>query len=142
VASLPDIRKTIVLNAPIGKVWEAVATSEGIAGWWMDNTLEPLLGNEFVLHTEHFGDSPCVVTELEPPVRFGFNWSDDWHITFELKALEGGKTEFILIHAGWDPDKVTAFGQPHAKVRDIMDGGWEKIVKDDLPAFINTYVNA
>lgn len=39
--SLPDIRRTIVMNAPIGKVWEAVATSEGIAAWFMPNNFEP-----------------------------------------------------------------------------------------------------
>lgn len=35
--TLPDIRQTLVLNAPIQKVWDAVATSEGIAAWFMPN---------------------------------------------------------------------------------------------------------
>jgi len=135
-ATLPEIRKTIVLNAPIEKVWKAVATSEGIARWWMENTFQPILGHEFVLHTGHFGDSPCKVTELDPPHRLGFDWDEDWHITFELKELGQGKTEFTLIHSGWDPEKITRFGQPHPVVRGIMDGGWEKIVKEDLPAYI------
>jgi len=134
--ALPAIRKTVLLNAPIEKVWNAVATSEGIAGWWMDNTLQPIPGHEFVLHTGHFGDSPCKVTEVDPPNRLAFNWGKDWHITFELKAVEGGKTEFTLTHSGWDPEKVTEFGQPHTQIRDIMDGGWEKIVKEDLPRYV------
>jgi len=134
--ALPEIRKTVVLNAPIEKVWKAVATAEGIAGWWMKSTFEPVAGRDFVLHTEHFGDSPCRVTEIEPLARVGFNWGKDWHITFELKALEGGKTEFTLIHSGWDAGKETEFGQPHTKIRGIMDGGWEKIVKEDLPAYV------
>ncbi|CAG5082982.1 YndB, Activator of Hsp90 ATPase 1 family protein [Thermobacillus xylanilyticus] len=134
--TLPEIRKVVVLDAPIEKVWKAVATSKGIAGWWMDNTFEPVVGHEFVLHTGHFGDSPCKVTEVDPPRRVGFDWGKDWHITFELKALEDGKTEFTLIHSGWDPGKVTEFGQPHPVVRGIMDGGWEKIVKAALPAYI------
>jgi len=136
--ALPEIRKTVTLNAPIEKVWKAVATSEGIAGWWMRNTFEPAEGHEFVLHTEHFGDSPCRVTEIVPMARVGFQWGKDWHITFELRELEGGKTEFTLIHSGWDPDKVTEFGQPHPKIRGIMDGGWEKIVKEDLPAYVES----
>ncbi|WP_096466332.1 SRPBCC family protein [Aneurinibacillus soli] len=104
--------------------------------WWMPNTFEPILGHDFILQTGHFGDSPCKVTELDPPNRVGFDWGKDWHLTFELKKLEDRKTEFTLIHSGWDAEKVTEFGQPHSVVRGIMDGGWEKIVKENLPAYI------
>jgi uncharacterized protein YndB with AHSA1/START domain len=133
---LPEIRKTVVLNAPIEKVWKAVATSEGIAAWWMPNTFEPTLGCEFVLHTGQFGDSPCKVTEIDPPNRVGFDWGIEWHLVFELKKLEDGTTEFTLIHSGWNAEKVTEFGQPHSVVRGIMDNGWECIVKEKLPASI------
>ena len=134
--TLTEIRKTIVLNAPIDKVWKSVATSEGIATWWMPNTFEPILGHEFILHAGHFGDSPCKVTEIDPPNRVSFDWGKDWHLVFELKMVEDRKTEFTLIHSGWDTEKVTEFGQPHAVIRGIMDGGWEKIVKEQLPALI------
>lgn len=133
--SLPEIRKTIILNAPIEKVWKAVSTSEGIAAWWMPNTFEPVLGHEFILHAGQFGDSPCKVTELDPPYRLGFNWGKDWHLAFKLKSLDG-KTEFTLIHSGWEADKATEFGQPHTVIRSIMDGGWDKIVKEKLPSYI------
>ena len=82
--SLPEIRKTIVINAPIEKVWKAVATSEGIEGWWMPSTFEPILGQDFILQSGQFGDSPCKVTEIDPPNRVSFDWARDWHITFEL----------------------------------------------------------
>jgi uncharacterized protein YndB with AHSA1/START domain len=133
--SLPEIRKSIILNAPIEKVWKAVSTSAGIAAWWMPNTFEPVLGHEFILHAGQFGDSPCKLTELNPPYRLGFNWGKDWHLAFELKSLDG-KTEFTLIHSGWEADKATEFGQPHAIIRSIMDGGWDKIVKEKLPSYI------
>jgi uncharacterized protein YndB with AHSA1/START domain len=133
--TLPEIRKTILLNAPIEKVWKAVATSEGIAAWWMPNTFEPVLGKEFILHAGPFGDSPCKVTELEPPVRLGFDWGEEWHLAFELRAV-GEQTEFTLIHSGWDAEKVTEFGQPHPVIRGIMDNGWDKIVNENLPAHI------
>ncbi|MVP00645.1 SRPBCC family protein [Paenibacillus lutrae] len=132
---LPEIRKTIVIQAPIEKVWKAVSTSEGIAGWWMANTFEPIVGHEFILHAEQYGDSSCQVTELNLLNRVGFNWGKDWHLTFELKSLDGG-TEVTLIHSGWDADKVTEFGQPHTVVRGFMDGGWEKIVKKRLPSYL------
>jgi uncharacterized protein YndB with AHSA1/START domain len=133
--TLPEIRKTIILNAPIEKVWKAVATSEGIAAWWMPNTFEPVQGKEFILHAGPFGDSPCKVTELEPPNMLSFDWGKDWQLTFQLKDL-GDKTEFTLIHSGWDPEKATEFGQPHSVIRGIMDNGWDKIVNEALPAYL------
>jgi uncharacterized protein YndB with AHSA1/START domain len=126
--TLPEIRKVVVLNAPIEKVWKAVSTSDGIAAWWMPNTFEPILGHNFTLHSGQYGDSPCKITELDPPNRVGFDWDKGWHLVFELKKLEDGKTEFTLIHSGWkDAQKAT---------RGIMDGGWEKIVKIMLPKYI------
>ncbi|TCZ78248.1 SRPBCC domain-containing protein [Paenibacillus albiflavus] len=133
--ALPEIRQTILLNAPIDKVWKAVSTAEGIAAWWMPSTFEAVLGKEFILHAGPFGDSPCKITELDPPNRVGFDWGKDWHLTFELKQIED-KTEFTLIHSGWDAEKVTEFGQPHTAVRGMMDGGWVKIVNEALPAYI------
>jgi uncharacterized protein YndB with AHSA1/START domain len=132
--TLPDIRKQMVFNAPIEKVWKAVATSEGIAAWFMPNTFQPILGHEFVLHAGHFGDSPCKVTELDPPNRLAFNWGKDWQVLFELKDL-GGKTEFTLIHSGWDADTVTEFGEKHVVVRDRMDNGWGALV-DTLRKYV------
>ncbi len=132
---LPEIRKTVLLQAPIEKVWQAVATSEGIAAWWMPNTFKPQVGHEFILHAGPFGDSPCKVTELEPMKRVSFNWGKDWTLTFELEEQEG-KIAFTLIHSGWAAEGATEFGQPHEVVRGIMDGGWDKIVHESLPAYV------
>ncbi|MFD7522430.1 SRPBCC family protein [Paenibacillus chitinolyticus] len=126
--TLPDIRQTQLFNAPIQKVWNAVATSEGIAAWFMPNDFQPELGYEFHLEAGPFGKSPCKVTELDPPNRLSFRWGKDWTLTFELADLDG-KTEFTLIHAGWDPEKVTEFGQSHAEVRERMSGGWVGLVE-------------
>ena len=124
---LPDIRQTQVLNAPIAKVWDAVATSEGIAAWFMPNNFQPFVGCEFHLEAGPFGQSPCRVTELDPPNRLSFSWGKDWSLTFELVERDGG-TEFTLIHSGWDADKVTEFGQPHTEVRGNMDHGWSGLM--------------
>jgi len=124
---LPDIVQTRLFNAPIEKVWAAVATSEGIAAWFMPNDFRPELGNEFHLEAGPYGRSACVVTELDPPNRLSFRWDKDWTITFEL-ASKGDRTEFTLIHGGWSADEATAFGEPHEVVRDRMNGGWVGLV--------------
>src|ERR1700730_8196260 len=118
--TLPDIRQTIILNAPIHKVWEAVSTSEGIGAWFMPNNFKPILGYDFVLHAGQYGDSHCKVTELDPPNRLVFSWGRDWYVSFVLNELDG-KTEFTLIHSGWEKGKETEFGELHTVVRDRMD---------------------
>ncbi|WP_339205542.1 SRPBCC domain-containing protein [Paenibacillus sp. FSL K6-3182] len=135
-STLSDIRQTLILNAPIQKVWDAVATSEGIAAWFMPNNFQAELGYEFHLEAGPFGNSPCKVTVLEPPTRLTFEWGKDWSLSFELSDLQG-KTEFTLVHSGWDANKVTEFGQSHAEVRDRMSGGWVGLVQK-----LSTYVEA
>lgn len=134
--SIPDIRKTLVLNAPIAKVWDAVATAEGIAAWFMPNDFKPEMGYEFHLEAGPFGRSPCKVTEIAPPNRLTFHWGEQWSVTFEL-AEQGDKTEFTLIHSGWDLNKVTEFGEAHTIVRDRMNNGWTGIVQK-LGAYVGS----
>ncbi|QJC50820.1 SRPBCC domain-containing protein [Paenibacillus albicereus] len=126
---LPEIRQVQVLRAPIEKVWEAAATSQGIEAWFMPNTFVAEEGAEFILHAGPFGDSRCRVTELSPPHRLRFDWGEQWSVAFELKELEPGVTEFTLVHGGWSKEGVTEFGQAHREVRERMNGGWAGIVK-------------
>lgn len=126
--ALPDIRQTVVLNAPIGKVWDAVSTAEGIAAWFMPNDFEPVVGHEFHLEAGPFGRSPCKVTVIDPPSKLSFRWGKDWTLTFQLEEKDG-LTAFTLVHSGWSADQVTEFGQPHAAVRETMSGGWTGMLK-------------
>ncbi|MDM5360808.1 SRPBCC domain-containing protein [Peribacillus sp. RS7] len=131
--TLQDIKKTIILEAPIQKVWDTVSTAEGIASWFMPNDFQPKVGHEFHVQSP-FGPSPCKVLELDAPHRLSFAWdTDGWIISFTLKELDG-KTEFTLIHGGWkEPD--TILPKPNEKssvIRDRMDHGWEQIVNQNL----------
>ncbi|MFC5531152.1 SRPBCC family protein [Cohnella yongneupensis] len=126
--ALPDIRQTVVIKAPIQKVWDAVSTAEAIGEWFMPNNFEPKVGHEFHLDAGPFGKSPCKVTVIDPPHKLSFDWGKDWSLTFELVEQDGA-TEFTLIHSGWYEGMDTEFGQPHAVVRETMNGGWIGIVK-------------
>ncbi|GGG61958.1 SRPBCC family protein [Paenibacillus radicis (ex Gao et al. 2016)] len=126
---LPDIRQTLVMKAPIERVWKAVATAEGIAAWFMPPVnFEAVIGHEFQLEAGPFGKSPCKVTELDPPNRLSFNWGKDWTLSFQLKETGEKETEFTLVHSGWTTDSVTEFGEAHTLVRERMSGGWDKLV--------------
>lgn len=128
--NLQDITQTVVYNAPIEKVWNAVSTSEGIAAWFMPNDFQPEVGHEFHLQSP-FGPSPCKVIQLEPPHLLSFTWdTDGWIVTFLLKEMDG-KTEFTLIHGGWkQPDTILPKANEKASViRDRMNHGWIRIIE-------------
>lgn len=127
--TIQDIKQTVILNAPIEKVWKKVSTSEGIEAWFMPNDFKAELGYEFHIQSP-FGPSPCKVTELDEPNRLSFRWdTDGWFVSFILKDLEG-KTEFTLIHGGWkQPDElVEKAGQESAVIRERMSQGWTGIL--------------
>src|SRR5690606_26697387 len=127
--AIPAIRQTVVIDAPIDRVWEIAATQEGIAAWFMPPVgFEPVAGTEFQLQAGPFGMSPCRVVAVQPPKLLVFQWDKDWTVTFELEEADG-KTRFTLIHEGWSPDKATAFGESHAVVRERMNGGWVGILE-------------
>nr|WP_225988854.1 SRPBCC domain-containing protein [Peribacillus frigoritolerans] len=131
--TLQDIKKTVILEAPIQKVWDTVSTAEGIASWFMPNDFQPKVGHEFHVQSP-FGPSPCKVTELDAPHRLSFSWdTDGWFISFLLKELDG-KTEFTLIHGGWkEPDTIlTKPNEKSSVIRDRMNHGWEQIINQGL----------
>lgn len=136
---LPEIRKSVIIDAPIEKVWQAVSTSDGIASWWMPNTFQAFVGHEFVLRTGQLGDSPCRVTQVSPPNSIEFDWDEDWHLAFELKALSDKRTEFSIIHSGWNVKEKNRFGQQYSKIWPVMDEGWEKIVKIRFVGYVEKY---
>lgn len=129
----PDIIKTAVFDADIQKVWNSVATAEGIDAWFMPNDFKEELGYKFTIQSP-FGPTLCEVLELEPPNLLVFSWGvDGWVITFKLKDL-GNETEFTLIHSGWGEADAIVPGpsQTNQEIRNRMDNGWESIVHEKL----------
>ncbi len=123
--TLPDIQHTYVLNAPVQKVWRAIATSEGLAAWLMPNDFQAVLGHAFTFQTQPDGDFDGIihskVLELDPPHRLVFTWDANnmyQFISFELKELDN-RTEFSIVHSGW------LAGQE--KTRNLLDGGWGSV---------------
>lgn len=126
---LPDIERTVIIDASIQKVWNAISTSEGLATWLMPNDFHAAMGHEFTFQSEPKngwdGIVHCKVMELNPPKRIGFSWCGgnmEQYVSFELIELEKDKTQFILVHAGWTEE--------NAMIRDIMYDGWGYITED------------
>jgi uncharacterized protein YndB with AHSA1/START domain len=131
--TLQDIKQTVVFEAPIQKVWDAISTSEGIASWFMPNDFEPEVGHEFHVQSP-FGPSPCKVLEVDEPNKISFSWdTDGWIVSFLLKDV-GGKTEFTLIHAGWKSSDtiLPKANEKSSVIRERMGNGWVGIVNERL----------
>lgn len=125
--STTEIRKNIIINAPIETVWPYVSRAEGIGAWFMPSDMEPVEGKEFTLQAGPWGESLCKVTEVQPPNRLSFDWGKDWQVHFELKDIND-QTELTFIHAGWEDGKQTEFGESHDVVRPRMSGGWDGLL--------------
>jgi uncharacterized protein YndB with AHSA1/START domain len=120
---LPDIQRTIVIDAQIQKVWNAISSSEGLASWLMPNDFKLEMGYEFTFQSKPQngwdGIVHCKVTEINAPKRLAFTWCGnnlEQYVSFELIELEKNKTQLTLVHSGWSEE--------NKMLRDIMYDGW------------------
>ena len=118
------IRRSILLNAPLLRVWNALATSEGLASWLMRNDFQPIVGTRFTFRAESQGDwngvVECEVIRVDEPHCLAFTWSEASHLAptlviFELHAC-GTQTELCLVHSGREhlPETFSS----------VLDQGW------------------
>ena len=100
------IRHNVVIKAPAKKIYNAITTQEGLAGWWTtDTTAKPEVGfvNVFI-----FGKfrNEMKVTELSRNKKV--QWEciqsiEEWigtTISFELEEKEN-HTLLRFVHGGW-----------------------------------------
>lgn len=127
-----SIDMQVEIAAPIERVWDAVASQEGMRGWFNPNiTFEPHVGGTVVFDVNHGGHYRFggKVVEVVPPTLISWEWRsilDDWPVatllTFELAETEGG-TIVTVRHHGWE-----AFGGERAE-REHADfsEGWRML---------------
>ena len=77
---MADIRHRVGISAPAAKVYRAVATEDGLAGWWTrDVRGDASVGGELLFYFG--GPEPAVVrevTSLEPERHVGERVPEDW----------------------------------------------------------------
>lgn len=119
------IRLEAVYPHDIEDVWEAVATSEGLAAWLMPNDFTPVKGREFSFKMESAtgfdGTIACRVLECSPPRHLSFSWcAGDAAsvVTITLTPL-GKATTLTLEHEGFENESGVA-------MYEILKGGWTK----------------
>ena len=105
---MADIRHRVGITAPRERVYESLATIEGLSGWWTRDTAgDPAVGGklEFFFGQAEPG-AVMEVTELAAGQRVAWRCvqgPDEWVgtvLTFDL-SQSGGETAVLFTHADW-----------------------------------------
>jgi len=117
------IKREIVIDAPVSKVWVHITDPEKIAGWLMPNDFEAVIGKKFFLDCQQQGKVSCVVKEVIPNQKLVYGFQSnatkvETLVTITL-AKEGKGTRLTLIHSGWD-----ALPPDEQSVADNFGRGW------------------
>ena len=117
------IRREILINAPVTRVWKHITDPQKIAGWLMPNDFEAVVGREFFLKCEHQEKISCVVKEVVPDQKLVYSFRSE---TIKVETLvtitlakAGKSTRLTLVHSGWD-----ALPPDEQGMADNYDGGW------------------
>jgi uncharacterized protein YndB with AHSA1/START domain len=119
-AAAPErmIEKQGVVKAPIGEVWKAWTTREGIRSFFApDANVEPRSGGLFEIIMNPFaepgmkGADDMRVMAVQEPTMLTFTWNAPPHqpeiraqrtlVIVRLKAVDDASTEVTLHHLGW-----------------------------------------
>jgi uncharacterized protein YndB with AHSA1/START domain len=117
------IKKEILIDAPVAKVWEHITDSAKIAGWLMPNDFESRVGREFFLDCKEQGKIACVVKEIVPQQKLVYSFKSavtkvETLVNLTLVA-EGTATRLTLVHSGWD-----ALPPDEQGIADNYSDGW------------------
>jgi len=130
-----------LLNAPIGKVWEAITDKDKMKEWYFDMPeFRPEVGCQVrMVSGPPKGKSYMhlfVVTEVVPGSKITYSWAYEGYegmsyVTFELFA-EGGKTKIVLTHRGLETFPAN---NPDLAKHNFA-AGWDQIINTSLPAYV------
>jgi uncharacterized protein YndB with AHSA1/START domain len=114
---MPDIRHRVVISAPLGRVYEAVATTAGISEWWTRGGVRGDSSEGSKLQFFFGQPEPAAVmevTSLDPDGHVHWNCiegADEWvgtTLAFDLTSKDG-ETVVLFTHADWrSPSELMA----------------------------------
>lgn len=134
------IRKKVLLNAPIDRVWKALTDQEELATWMLVPTdFKPEIGREFTFtgmaDENSDGVIRCKVKEMVKNKKLVFTWNSalikaETLVTIELDA-KGAQTQLTLVHSGWE--KLPANAEI---VRGHHDEGWDLRLNEKIKELV------
>ncbi|TFB99330.1 hypothetical protein E3O42_13880 [Cryobacterium adonitolivorans] len=139
------VRRTITIQAPMDRVWEAITDARHIAAWFGQSAIldTVAVGARGVFSFEGVGDFPVLIEELEPPRLIAYRQSNDntravdparvspERSTVFRFALEpaGAGTQLTVVESGFDSLADPAAGMESNR------GGWDAEL-DELVAYL------
>lgn len=138
---MKTIKKEIIVDSPISKVWMYLTVPDKLREWLMPNDFEVKVGKKFTFQCEPKGDWDgvvlCEIKEVIPMKKLVYSWTTnviqvETKVMFTLQETEG-QTKIELIHSGWDAlpvDKIDLF--------DRFNSGWEIFFNQQLYELIES----
>lgn len=122
---MKEIRKQLLIDAPVETVWAQITDPGRIASWFLPNDFTPEVGRRFTLDCNVSGRIECEVVELDPPRRLAYTFKPAslpfaTTVAFSLEPLAARKTQLSLVHSGWD-----ALAPEHVDVLASFERGWQ-----------------
>ena len=124
------IKKEIVINSPIERVFSALIDPEQLTHWFPDVVMiEPKLGGKVLFrflkeNTKEDKDNEIVgtIVSIIPNKELSYTWnfiskpeySKDTIVTWKVDKLESNKTKVTLIHSGFTKDDKLQY-EDHSK---------------------------
>jgi len=126
----PDrIERTIEINHPVQRVWEAITTADGLGTWFGHRAEVDLrVGGQAKLTWSSGDVAKLRIERLEPPTVFGYTWNiyglpdDDprrTYVEFTLAATDRG-TRLTVVEAGF----AQLSDETYAKAYPANTDGW------------------
>lgn len=131
-----EIRRELLVEAPIERVWQALTTAEELAAWFGDSATIDLRpgGRASIGWSEYDSVADCIVEVVERPTRFSFRWEAlkdtpvevaSTLVEFTLSA-EGDATRVTLVESGFSDLPDEAYQEQY----DDNSSGWDAELND------------
>jgi uncharacterized protein YndB with AHSA1/START domain len=99
----PELRASVVIDAPPDKVFESMTQSEHYRKWsGVHIDIEPHVDGRFAMGGFELNPDGAKFIEFEPGRKATIEWADGQLDTWELEGSDG-KTRLTLMHSGFDP---------------------------------------
>ena len=127
-----SIERTILIAAPIERVWKIVTTPEHMGRWFGDAGAERD-GDVIKMRWEEHGEAELRVVRSEAPSVFAYRWDanvpgiGDTLVEFTLTPESDG-TRVTVVESGWGALRTSE--DERARLREGNIGGWEHELGD------------
>src|SRR3954453_15204389 len=124
---IDSIERTILIAAPIERVWDIVTTPEHMGRWFGDAGAERG-GDVIKMRCEKQGEAELRVVRSEAPPAFAYRWDanvagiGDTLVEFTL-STEGDRTRVTVVESGWTQLRTSA--EEQTRLREGNEGGWK-----------------